>query len=240
MKWRIVDLTQEIYSGMPVYPGHQRTVVYPAKTHEETSYAYRNSPSGHTSTTNVLLMSDHGPTNVDAFVHMDKAPGAETIDQLGFEWFFNEAICIDLSKFCGTDDWMSAADIEEACEKANLEIPDKGSLLIWTGHYEKYYGGDFNDWLYTYPGLSEEAMNWIADRGCVNVGIDSPSVDSSAAMKDRGYWAHKVCRERKVLNVENLGNLKEVAGTSFVFSCLPLKVREGTGSPVRAVAIYFE
>ncbi len=83
-------------------------------------------------------------------------------------------------------------------------------------------------------------MNWIADRGCVNVGIDSPSVDSSQAMKDRGYWAHKVCRERKVLNVENLGNLKEVAGTKFVFSCLPLKVRDGTGSPVRAVAIYFE
>ena len=61
MKWRIVDLTQDIFNGMPVYPGHQRTVVYPAKTHEETSYAYRNSPSGHTSTTNVLLMSDHGP-----------------------------------------------------------------------------------------------------------------------------------------------------------------------------------
>ena len=85
MKWRIVDLTQEIYNGMPVYPGHQRTVVYPAKTHEETSYAYRDSPSGHTSTTNILLMSDHGPTHVDAFIHMDGKPGAETIDELGFE-----------------------------------------------------------------------------------------------------------------------------------------------------------
>ena len=59
-----------------------------------------------------------------------------------------------------------------------------------------------------------------------------------AAMKDKGYWAHKACRERKVLNVENLSNLKEVAGTKFIFSCLPLKIRRGTGSPVRAVAIY--
>ena len=185
-------------------------------------------------------MSDHGPTHVGAFVHMDGKPGAEAIEELGFEWFFTDAICLDLSQFCGTDGWMSAQDIEEACRKADLEVPDKGSVLIWTGHYEKFCGGDFNDWLYKYPGLSEEAMNWLADRGCVNVGIDSPSVDSSAAMKDRGYWAHKVCRERKVLNVENMCNLKEIAGTKFVFSCLPLKVRGGTGSPVQAVAIYFE
>ncbi|MDA1001586.1 MAG: cyclase family protein [bacterium] len=240
MGWRIVDLSQEIFNGMPVYPGHQRTALFPNKTHEETSYAYKDSPSGHTSTTNTIIMSDHGPTHVDAFVHIDKKPGAESIDQMGLEWFFTEAICLDLSKFCNTDAWMTPEDLEEACKKASLEVPAKGAVLIWTGHYEANYGGDFNTWLYKYPGLNEAAMNWLADRGCINVGIDSPSVDSSLAMKDRGYWAHKVCRERKVTNVENLANLKEVAGTKFIFSCLPLKMRGGTGSPVRAVAIYME
>ena len=83
-------------------------------------------------------------------------------------------------------------------------------------------------------------MTWLADKGCINVGIDSPSVDSSQAFTDKGYWAHKACRERKVLNVENLANLKEVVNTKFIFSCLPLKIRGGTGSPVRAVAIYHE
>ena len=238
MKWRIVDLTQDIYNGMPVYPGHQRTGVFPSKTHEETAKAYAGSPSGHTSTTNTLIMSDHGPTHVDAFFHIDR--NGETIDQLGLEWFFTEAVCLDLTKFCNTDAWMEPADLEDACQRAGLEIPEGGTVLIWTGHYEANYGGDFHEWLSTYPGLSEAAMNWLADRGCVNVGIDSPSVDSSAAMKDKGYWAHKVCRERKVLNVENLANLKAVAGTKFLFSCLPLRVRGGTGSPVRAVAIYFE
>lgn len=72
---------------------------------------------------------------------------------------------------------MCAQDIEDACQNSNLKVPDKGSVLIWTGHYEKYYGGNFSDWLYKYLGLSEEAMNWLADRGCVNVEIDSPSVD---------------------------------------------------------------
>ena len=74
-------------------------------------------------------------------------------------------------------------------------------------------------------------MTWLADRGCINVGIDSPSVDSSKAFTDKGYWAHKACRERKVLNVENLANLKEVVNTKFIFSCLPLKIRKGTARP---------
>ena len=238
MGFRIVDLSQEIFDGMPVYPGNQRTGVFPNKTHAETAKAYANSPSGHTSTTNCLIMSDHGPTHVDAFYHIDK--DGETIDQLDLSWFYTEAICLDLSRFCNTEDWMQPADLEEASAKANLDVPDKGTVLIWTGHYEANYGGDFHTWLYTYPGLSEAAMTWLADKGCINVGIDSPSVDSSQAFTDKGYWAHKACRERKVLNVENLANLKEVVNTKFIFSCLPLKIRKGTGSPVRAVAIYHD
>ena len=131
MGFRIVDLSQEIFSSMPVYPGNQRTGVFPNKTHAETAKAYANSPSGHTSTTNCLIMSDHGPTHVDAFYHIDK--DGETIDQLDLSWFYTEAICLDLSRFCSTEDWMQPADLEEASAKANLEVPDKGSVLIWTG-----------------------------------------------------------------------------------------------------------
>lgn len=36
MAKKLIDLTQEIYNGMPVYPGHQRTVIFDVKTHEET------------------------------------------------------------------------------------------------------------------------------------------------------------------------------------------------------------
>ncbi len=240
MKFRIVDLAQEIYNGMPVYPGHQRTAIFPTKTHEESAIVFKDSPSGHSSTANTVIFSDHGPTHVDSFRHIDSRPEAQTIDQIDIEWFFTEAICIDLTKFCGTDAWIGADEVEAACKKTGLEVPEKGTVLVWTGHYDKYYGGDFGAWLYKYPGLNEEAMNWLADRGVMNVGFDAPSIDSSRAMTEKAYWAHKVCRERKILNTENLANLKEVVGTKFIFSCLPLKMRNGTGSPVRAVAIYFD
>ncbi len=62
MTRKLIDLTQEIYNGMPVYPGHQRTVIFDVKTHEETREL--NKPGTHTSTVMGLLMCDHGPTHV--------------------------------------------------------------------------------------------------------------------------------------------------------------------------------
>ena len=240
MGFRIVDLSQEIFDGMPVYPGNQRTGVFPNKTHAETAKAYANSPSGHTSTTNCLIMSDHGPTHVDAFYHIDK--DGETIDQLGLSnGSTTKAICLDLSRFCNTEDWMEPADLEEAsARRRTWTCPTREPYSSGRATTRRTTAGIFIIGCIRIRALSEAAMTWLADRGCINVGIDSPSVDSSRAFTDKGYWAHKACRERKVLNVENLANLKEVVNTKFIFSCLPLKIREGTGSPVRAVAIYHD
>jgi kynurenine formamidase len=96
------------------------------------------------------------------------------------------------------------------------------------------------EWLLNYPGLDREAMLWLADKGVVNVGIDSPSIDSSTEMKYKNYPAHRVCRERKILNMENLAHLEKVAGKRFDFIGFPLLIRRGTGSPIRAVAVLDE
>ena len=40
-----------------------------------------------------------------------------------------------------------------------------------------------------------------------------------------------------MLNTENLCNLKQVAGREFMYIGLPLKIRGGSGSPIRAVAV---
>ena len=47
MTKKLIDLSQEIYQGMPVYPGHVKTVIWEHHTHKETlknigtSYSYR-------------------------------------------------------------------------------------------------------------------------------------------------------------------------------------------------------
>ena len=116
---------------------------------------------------------------------------------------------------------------------------EKGmTVLLYTGHFNRCYPS--MEWLLQYPGLDREAMLWLANAGVVNVGIDSPSIDSSAEMKSKNYPAHAVCRERKVLNTENLGHLDKVVGKRFDFIGLPLLIRKGSASPIRAVAVFEE
>jgi len=232
---KFIDLTQEIYNGMPVYPGHQRTAIFDVKTHEETREL--NKPGTHTSTVMGLLMCDHGPTHVDAFIHIDPSPNAESIDQLPLELFYTPAVCLEVShRMAG--EYIKAQDLDKACKKANLKIEKGMTVLLYTGHFNRTY--PTIEWLLQYPGLDREGMLWLAEKGVINVGIDSPSIDSSAEMKSKNYPAHWICRERKILNTENLAHLEKVTGKRFDFIGFPLLIRRGTGSPIRAVAVLEE
>src|SRR5437762_7699410 len=70
---RFIDLSQEIYQGMYVYPGHLKTVIWEHHSHEETA---KNFEGGFSYQSRGLLMSDHGPTHVDALSHLDPRPEA--------------------------------------------------------------------------------------------------------------------------------------------------------------------
>lgn len=85
-----------------------------------------------------------------------------------------------------------------------------------------------------FPGLDREATEYIIDQGAVNFGVDSPSPDM---WYDKTNPCHTVCAERGVTHVENLCNLEQLLGRRFTFIAMPLKIHQGTGSPVRAVAI---
>ena len=68
----LIDLSQEIYQGMNVYPGHLKTVIWEHASHEETA---KNFEGGFSFRSSGLLMSDHGPTHVDAIAHLDPRDG---------------------------------------------------------------------------------------------------------------------------------------------------------------------
>lgn len=235
-KYKLVDLTQDIYNGMPVYPGHQRTAIFPMKTHEETIAI---NGTGYSSITFGILMSDHGPTHVDAELHIDPRPEARSIDQLPLEMFYGEAICLDVSHVRGEENYITKEILQKALADSGLTIERGDTLLLYTGHYNRTYP-DYAKWLFNYPGLDREASEWICDMGVINVGIDAPSVDSSMEMKKKNYPCHTVCKERHLLNIENMANLDQVAGKRFILSALPLKIRGASGSPIRAVAIFEE
>ena len=87
---------------------------------------------------------------------------------------------------------------------------------------------------------SLQVCRWLADEGVVNIGCECASIDSSAAMPDDAkiaFPAHRTCRDRGILNTENLANLESVVGRRFLYVGLPLRLVGGTGCPIRAVAV---
>jgi kynurenine formamidase len=81
------------------------------------------------------------------------------------------------------------------------------------------------------PGLSAEGAEWLLERQVRVFGVECPSPDDPSS---RTYPVHMMCRRAGITHYENLANLSEVVGRRFTFIGLPLKIRRGTGSPVRA------
>lgn len=224
---RVVDLSQEIYQGMPVFPPHQKTMIFPNMSHEESKRQL-----GFEFATNNLLINEHGGTHSDATYEFD--PNGKTIEMMPLEYFYGPAVCLDVSHV-SPDAYITRSDLEQALSRAYLHI-DKGDIvLLYTGHYNRCYGKE--EYLTRYTGLDYEAAEWLAKRGVVNIGIDSPSIDNPI---DPRFSGHLICREYGISNTENMCNLDQVAQKRFLYFGLPLKIRKGTGSPIRAVAVFIE
>jgi kynurenine formamidase len=211
---------------MPVYPIHQKTFIFQNITHDECK---KKLGSNLGFATRNILINEHGPTHCDAVYEYD--PMGATIDKMPLSYFWGLAICVDLSNI-PSNRYIEPEDIQKALDMAHLEINKGDILLMNTGHYKRSYGKE--DWLTTYTGLSYKAARWIAQQGVVNIGVDAPSIDHP---DDTEFSGHKVCKEFKITNTENLCNLEEVKNKRFLFFGLPLKIRDGTGSPIRAVAL---
>jgi kynurenine formamidase len=225
----IVDLSQEVFRGQPVYPGHQPTVIFPM------TQLLQKDDGKWTFAVNTLLMSEHAGTHTDSFTHMDPSPDAKSIEKLPLENFMGPAVCLDVSHVPDSE-FITKKDLEDAVSKAGLTIPSGGTVLLYSGAYGRHFPTlAYNQ---THAGLNREAVEWLADQGIVNIGIDAVSIDVSPHKGEEWKPAHTVCRERGILNTENLGDLQPVAGKSFYYIGLPLKVRGGTAGPTRAVAVF--
>lgn len=228
---RLIDLSQEIFQGMYVYPGHLKTVVWDHHLHEET---VKNFEGGFSYRSKGLLMSDHGPTHVDALSHLDPRESAPSIDEMDLSLFYGDATCIDVS-YKQPQSYISGADLEEAARKSGADVREGDVLLLYTATYDRYHGTA--EYLSQYPGLDEAGSDWIVEKGIKAFGVDSPSPDCPIS---RTYPCHMMCREHGIHHYENLANLGELVGKRFIFAGFPLRVRGGTGSPIRAVAVLEE
>lgn len=236
---RLIDLSQPLMHKGHARPFHPTPVIWTHASHEETAKIWKR--GGFSAMTKGLILSDHSGTHVDAFTHMDPRPEAESIDQLPLDLFMTEAVCIDCSTVPPRQ-FITMDHIREGLARTGLSLRRGDTFLYYTGHYARH----FNDparWWTEFAGLDGDAMTFLAEAGVVNVGTEAFSIDNPAATTpeaDPPYPAHQVCRDRKVLNTENLVIPRELIGRRFIYIGFPIKIQEGTGAPIRAVAVLDE
>ncbi|MCW7945722.1 hypothetical protein AAW14_27885 [Streptomyces hygroscopicus] len=225
---QLIDLSQDIYQGMMVYPGHLKTVVFDHATHEETALRF---DSGFSFQTKGLMINDNGPTHVDSFSHLDPDPAAQTIDQMPLDLFYGQAVCLDVSHVPARTD-ITAEHLDAAEQAVEVSVEPGDILLLHTGTFGRHAGQP--QYLTDFPGLGESASKWIVDRGVKTFGVDSPTPDNPAS---RIYPCHLMCRHHGITHYENLANLDQLIGRRFTFAGFPLKLVGGHGGPTRAVAL---
>lgn len=226
----IVDLSMEIYTGMPVYKGLPEVNITMHASHEQ--WAGVKNPTKHTPSVNRLDMGEHTGTHVDAISHMGAEHEAHSIETMPLEGFYTRGICIDLSEKQPRD-LITVENLKTALTQANLVVQPRDTVLIYTDHYRRAYGTE--DWIRG-PGLNAEATIWLGNQNIAAFGVETmaPGV-SGISNKD----VHRLCGEMGFTHYENLINLHQLIGRgAFRFIGLPLKIRGGTGSPVRAVAVF--
>lgn len=223
----IVDLAREVYHRAPAYPGQPPILYAEWKNHED---AFSDSGGVWGNALNFVTMPEHGTTHLDAPRHFHR--DATPMNEYPLEHCIVRGVCIDLRRVAPRAE-IGPDALDEAARKTGLSIPKGGTLLLCTGHHARTY--PTKAYSTDNPGVNVEATEWLADQGIVHFGIDSmrpgPEGDVNALV-------HKTCWERGITHLESLCNLEALLGRGeFQFIALPLKFREGTGSPVRAVAV---
>ncbi|WP_417291107.1 cyclase family protein [Corallibacter sp.] len=226
----IVDLSQEIYEGMPVYKDLPQVKMSIHNSHEE--WDGIKNPKEKTAAVHKLELGEHTGTHVDAINHMAKEYKGQSIDTMPLSMFYTEGICLDFSHK-NLKELITSLDIENACKKANLEIKKGDTVLLYTDHYRKHF--NTSNWG-NGPGISIEAARWLGEKGIAAFGVETMS---PGVPKVSNKEVHHICGELGFTHYENMINLyKLIDKGRFRFIGLPLKIRGGTGSPVRAVAVF--
>jgi len=186
--------------------------------------------------------SEHGGTHIDAPIHF--AEGKATLDQIQPERLIAPAIVIDSSRQCTaeTDYRLAPADVA-AFEKAHGRVPAGSIVLVRTGwgrywpDRKKYLGSDVpgdTEHLH-FPGISGEAAKMLVEeRKIFGVGIDTASMDYGPS---KDFPAHRIFNGANVYGLENIANLDRVPVTGATIIALPMKIKGGSGGPVRIVAL---
>jgi arylformamidase len=213
---KIIDLSRLIHEDMPTFP------TVPAPKIETLSDVRQGKPN-----VQLFTFPSHLGTHIDAPLHHIR--GGKTIDQIEPERFVGDAVIVAAPK--SGPQPIEVEDVERAPER-----PRPGDMVFFSTGCADHYGTEL---YFKHPYVSEALARWLVERQVSIVGVDFLSADMPYAMRPPGYTApaHKILLGNEVLIIENLANLKGLAGRRVRVFALPINVKGGDAGLARVVAV---
>jgi len=174
----------------------------------------------------------------------DKAD--QTIDIFPANSLFGVAKKIDLSQeHYLPGDLAPLSKVEEVMAQTGIAI-EKGDIVLFDFGYDQYLvdvekkpASQRNWWGENEPGLAEDVCRFLFEKGVRAVGSDTPACDMAQVNGQitAGFGHRKYFLPNGIFIIEGLYGLAQVPA-SFYFMAMPLKIKGGSGSPLRPIAIF--
>ena len=225
----LIDLSRDIEHKMAVLPNHPQVIITPFATHDEVRMA-----DGY-----ALLVGDHGAGDGRPRRHPCRC--AEAFQRRSGRRFDRPGAAGEFLHRGGVPRSVAqAAEVRhldrgpgEAAEKAaGVTIKPKDTVLLHMDFFRRTHGtpGFITD----FPGLTKELATWLGQKGIGMFGVEAVSPGRPGR---NNFEVHHVCRDLGFTHMEGLVNLDKLVGKGrFRFIGFPIKIKGGTGAPIRAVA----
>jgi len=226
------------------YPFDSTTIYWPtAKPFRLEVVSAQRTAAGYYYAANNFAAAEHGGTHLDAPVHF--AEGRLATDQIPITRLTGAAVVIDVSSQADADRDFRVAPVDlEAWERGHRPIPEGTIVLIRTGWGSRW--PDRARYLGTtktgpaavpelhFPGIHPDAARWLVAHKARAVGIDTPSIDYGQSAT---FDTHQILFAADIPAFENVAHLSAVPATGAFVIALPMKIRGGSGGPLRIVAV---
>lgn len=186
---------------------------------------------------------EHGGTHIDAPIHF--AQGKKSVDVLDFPQMINQGVCISVAKKA-LKDRNYQVQIQDVLdfERQYGNIPKGSFVLFHTGYgafypqRKAYFGTDLRGRealvALSFPGIAPETAQWLLRHRSVNgLGLDTPSLDDG---RSQDFKTHRILMGADVPGFENLYQLEKLPPGPFLVLALPMKIKGGSGGPLRILA----
>lgn len=224
-----IDLSPVLERGIPRWPTHPPVVIDPTITHDHDGYFCQT-----------LNMGEHSGAHVDSPAHVIPYMKEHTIDTYPVGSLCGPAVVYDLSSFDLQPGERVGANSLLDLEKRTGAAAGEGDVVLLNFGWQRYWRTD-KEWKYyacNAPGLEEDAARLFFERKVRAVGSDTVACDTP--VKDgeeyRSFGHFQYWLPNHIFIMEMLQNLSVLPARSY-FLAFPLKIKGGSGSPIRPVAL---